>query len=186
MKDGFLISPYQEVFNRTVEEIQQKGPVSLRGHLVNGHFHPFWLGWMGVASIDIEAADKLQIPLDWVVKKAYKLLQDGWPDDQKVQFDRPRNSFQSNVWVKSGKPWGEEWCKEMVVKNMLYIDQLGLSLVDWEKVVEAMPNLDEITLDLKRDSYEPEVKIIRIKRKRLKEYLAALQTEPSTPAPSRF
>lgn len=151
-----LSSLYSKSLAREVVDMQLRGEKAgpaLRGHIVNVHFSPDALAWLGVARFDIDLAKRMGMPLDWVVKKGIELLENGWDDPNGDLGRIPGVSFV--VYRNSGLPWGEDWCKSMIVKNLIYIEQLGTARVDWDRVVAAVPNARSIALDIDRDSFDP-------------------------------
>ena len=148
---------YQEALEAGVVHMYIKGEKagpSLRGHIVKQHFSPYVLAWFGVARFDIDLAKRANIPLDWVVKKGIDRLENGWPE-VKPDFFAQTPRFDNDALMISDMPWGEYWCKTMIVKNLMYIDQSGTAKVDWDKVVAAFAGASAVTLDINRDSVEP-------------------------------
>lgn len=135
----------------------EEGPAQLRGHIVNQHYNPQVLAWFGVARFDIDLAQRMNIPLDWVVKKGIERLELGWKDPEGFLTREPNPGY-ARVYGRLGLPWGEDWCKLMVVKNLIYIDQSGMGRVDWARVSGAVPAYRSVTLDIRRDSSDPFLK----------------------------
>jgi len=155
---------YYKELNEAARKFVKNGdtPAGLRGHIVNKHFDPRVLGWFGVARFDIDLAKKLHIPLDWVVKKAYDRIEIGWPAEQASELQRyliknPKTDVYAR-YAQLGIRFDEDWCKAMVIRNLRYIELLGLSPVDWNRVTRAVPSSRGITLDLARDSFDPFMK----------------------------
>ena len=126
-----------------------KGPAQLRGHIVNQHLV---LPWFGVAKFDIDLANRMDISLDWVVRKGIESLEQGWKQPKGIFAGEPNGA--DDVYRRLGLPWNEDWCKLMVVKNLIYIAQSGQSKIDWNRVKNAVPGASTIRLDIHRDSYD--------------------------------
>lgn len=122
-------------------------PASLRGHIVNDHFSPSIVSLIGVARYDIELARFREIPLDWVARKAYEILE----EDEFTAFQR----FPKIPW-RTGRhffQWGDITSyRTMIVKNLIFIEELGLAPVDWDKVEVAFTDARSVTLDIEMDS----------------------------------
>lgn len=131
-------------------------PASLRGHIVKAHFNPAIIADLGVARYDIDLAAYRGFKLDWVVKQAYKRLEES-PEMTERRF--VASSLLWGVRLRPGKDryfeYGDmEGYKKMLVKTLRHIDEQGLASVDWNRVALSVANLEEITLDIDRDSIE--------------------------------
>ena len=133
---------------------QEKG---LRGHIANTHFSPLILPWYGVARFDIDLAKLLNIRLEWVVAKGMQYLETGWPEYQQ-NFDELIlcNPNKRVVFDRTQEDWNTDWCKKMVYKNLLYIEQSGTANFDRSGIYRKHPHLEGITLDMSRDSFDPD------------------------------
>lgn len=128
-------------------------PASLRGHIVNAHFSPDIAALLGVARYDIELALYRGIQLDWVVRKAYERLE----EDEATTHQRfVPDTKDSDFWEGSTRlffQFGDiRAYREMIVKNLIYIEELRRASVDWVRVNAALPEADSVTLVLFRDS----------------------------------
>ena len=155
-----MIEQYSLAYTNSVEDAirgmqlrGENGPAQLRGHIVNQHFDPRVLSWFGVARFDIDLAQCMGIPLDWVIKKGIERLEHGWADKD-GHLMKPPGNVSSQVYNRLDLPWGEDWCKLMVVKNLIYIDQSGMGSIDWDRVYKAVPTARSIKLDIRRDSFD--------------------------------
>jgi len=127
-------------------------PPSLRGHIVNTHLSALFLDWSGVARYDIELAMYREIPLDWVVEKAYQ------------KIERPDEDIQTEIneeVLNIKKPSEQvhyihnlEDYKTMIVKNLIYIEQLGRAPIDWDRVNASFPQASNVKLDIDKDTKE--------------------------------
>jgi hypothetical protein len=148
---------YQHALEEAAIILEAKGEAglpSLRGHIVNGHFSPGVLAWYGVARFDIDLAKLMEIPLTWVVKGGVKILEQGWKSEYRIDFESLPDKHSSTVFRRFSQPWGPKWCREMIVRNFLYIEQQQLAEIDWVRVQQAVPNAHSLTLNLGHDSYD--------------------------------
>lgn len=131
---------------------------SLRGHIYNQHFTPLLLATQGVARFDIEFAYHNNWNLDSVIKRAYEKLQQS--DESIVELidnDRKRTDFSMKLHVGTMPDnFDADAYKTMIVKHLKYIEHLYASKadckIDWQLVRECVSWLDEICLDINRDS----------------------------------
>lgn len=129
-------------------------PPSLRGHIVNQHLSPAGLAAFGVARYDIELSYFLQVPLDWVVKKAFQQLEES-DSDVRVRLRNDASRFQvahEGGFRELYDYWSIPGYKTMLVRDLMYIEKLGLARIDWPRALATVP-LDHqpVTLDLERD-----------------------------------
>lgn len=128
---------------------------SLRGHIVNAHFDPDILARLGIPRFDIELAQFRGFDLNWVAKKVYERLEE--PTKTTAIRFRLLRKFH-NTCVDGRDPYfafGDvAGYRRMLVRSLMYIEQLGLAPINWDRVRQAVPALDEINLDLERDSSE--------------------------------
>lgn len=120
-------------------------PASLRGHIANAHFQARTLRSLGIARWDIEIAQYRGIPLDWVVKKAYEKLERTDADIQEEIDLHSKDSGVTGEFTVTGY-------KTVLVKNLRFIEQVGLAKIDWERVERAFPGAFHITVDPETDS----------------------------------
>jgi len=130
------------------------GP-NLRGHIAKQHFSPGILAWMGVAKFDLELAALKGLNMDWAVKKAYERLENGWAGHE-AEFQKPRTVKMNSVFNRDSLPWDENWPKIFLVKNLKYIEQLNLSVIDWDRVTKIIALTDETILDIEKDAHDPD------------------------------
>jgi hypothetical protein len=134
-------------------------PESLRGHIAKTHLRlPRVISDLGVARWDIELAAYRGIPLDWVVKKAYQYLEE---DDETIRqkifagnprcLPLPEDSVFRRLDLDDKSP---SLYRVYVVKNLIYVDQLGLASVDWDRVELAVVGARQVDLDIEKDSRE--------------------------------
>jgi hypothetical protein len=134
-------------------------PHQLRGHIANTHLSPAVAASYGVARFDIEVAAYRDIPLDWVVKKAYRFLEE---DDRTIifkMFEGRADYITAMFGEKSGPKynyWSIPGYKGMIVKNLLYIEMLNRAEVDWQRVIRAFPEAMDVTLEV--SDLDPEEK----------------------------
>lgn len=126
----------------------------IRGHIVNLHFEPAILGYIGVPHLDVNLAALFGERLDWVVRKSHELLKDGWKDRNGFLNQGPVPGY-SHAFNNSGEPWGEDWCKARVVKTLRMIDNWDLAKVNWQRIEQVYPPAESITYDPQLDAYEP-------------------------------
>lgn len=115
-------------------------PSSLRGHIVNEHLNPTGLFLSGVPIWDIGLAAYRGIDLGWVVKKIYQKLEQG---DTSIRRELDAHNFNYPLFDYS----------EMLVKTLLYIQQLNTAEVDWERVYTSYPLAPNIQLNIEKDSF---------------------------------
>ena len=116
-------------------------PESLRGHIVTAHLRPDVLTVLGVPAYDIGVAEHRGIPLDWVVKRAISIIA---TTDEEVE--------DSVYGVVSRDAVPIEVYREMLVKTVRYIDDVGLADVPWDEVTALYPEAATIAVDLRVDS----------------------------------
>jgi hypothetical protein len=158
MTEYYYPIKYAKSMGFAIEDMREKGdkgPASLRGHIVNDHFSPAVLPYFGVARFDTVLAAKLDIDLTWAVKEGMLKLEGLWPNGIAEDFQNPPASRHDRIFKRLGLPWGEDWCKMMIVKNFLYFERLRRAAIDWDRVVAAVPDARSITLDIERDSFDP-------------------------------
>ncbi len=110
------------------------GP-SLRGHIVNGHFHPRALFAHGIPLLDIQIARERDFTLEWVISKAVELLL--VPDDV----------LKTEAWEVQ-----PELYRLGLIKTMRVIDDFGLATAPWENLEATFPGAAEVAVDLARDA----------------------------------
>lgn len=145
-EDNNMLFPPQ---NSPWNESTCTGP-QLRGHIVNAHFLPVVLADLGVPRYDIELSESRGFNLEWVAKKAYERLEEP-PQTTAARFSSDEYWKRRNLYFAFGDIDGY---RIMIVRSLLYIDQLGLAQVNWDRVKQVVPNVTEINLDLDRDSTE--------------------------------
>lgn len=118
---------------------------SLRRHIYDLHFLPDLAIFDGVARYDIEVACYRGIDLSNVVEKAYGRIE---MEDKDIYLAISRNSCLIDEYAAEAATR----YRTAIVKNLKYIELLGLAKVNWERVRTTVPNTDNIELNLERDS----------------------------------
>ena len=137
--NNFLNNPFEEE-NRW----STPPPHSLLEHIVGLHLSPGLMRMWGIARYDIEKCKELSIPVVWMVERIYEKLEK--PDsDIQAEIDKAR---------LHGKFTFDDY-RATLVKNLIYIEQLGLAYVDWFRVRKAFKDAFSIQLDLRRDDRDP-------------------------------
>lgn len=139
--DMVPIKPLDEL-----EEEMTCSPTSLRGHIGNRHFIVGLCAYYGMARYDVEIAAYRGIPLDWVVKKAYENLE---RDDADIQHDIDSDA---RVWIRQVRNFTVEHYRIIAVQTLKYMEQFGLTSIDWIRVEKSLPGASEVQFDLERDS----------------------------------
>lgn len=142
---------------KSPKNINAKAGPSLRGHIVSTHLLPDVLAWMGVAEFDLRLLRLMEEPGDWIVKKIYETLEQGWQDRAEA-FDRPRQLTNPGVFKNLALPWNENWANMLLAKQLLFIERLELAQVDWDRVIAKVPSAEGLTLNLAVDAYDPLVR----------------------------
>ena len=122
------------------DDWQSCSPASLRGHIANAHFQARTLADIGVARYDIEVASYRKIDLTWVVRKAYEKLE---REDKDILTEIEEHEVAKKLTV--------DCYREMLIKNLKYIEQLDLAKVDWERVERSYTGASTVELDIERD-----------------------------------
>lgn len=161
---GHYQPSYQAQLREEAEKIRKegkKGSESLQSHIYEAHFDPFIIYLLGIARFDIDLAHLLGFRLNSVVEAGYTRLEKGWPNyDFKPETAQKFESI--SVFAKQGIRWTEQNCQVFIVKNLRYIQQLGLGQVDWDRIRRSTPNADNISLDIDRDANDPAIPKQRI------------------------
>ena len=118
-------------------------PSSLRGHIVNEHLNPTALFFSGVPIWDIGLAAYRGIDLGWVVKKIYGKLEQG---DTSIKAELAAHNLH----------YDPDEYREMLVKTLLYIQQLHTAEVDWERVHASYSLAPNVHLNIEEDLYMDE------------------------------
>lgn len=151
---------YERLMVGAIMETERRGPASLRRHIANKHFNPDILAWFGVARVDIDVAKRLGINLDWSVERGVQRLEEGWEHLEKDFFKRDMDPYVYRVYGRTGLGMDKiEWSKIMLVKNLIHIEDSNLATVDWARVEAIVPNAKSLTVDLVRDSFDPDVEL---------------------------
>ena len=143
-----------ESAKRDLSVLGGAGSAKLSEHIAQAHLALYVLPWYGVARFDIDLAEKMNAPLDGVIEYGVQRLKTGWRNNWERESEPGYQFFA--VYRRLGLPWNEDWCKLMVVKNMLYVEQKKLAVVDWAEVRAIYPAAAGVSLDIKRDSFDPE------------------------------
>lgn len=140
------------------------GP-SLRSHLVHVHFHdPCAVIADGVARWDIELAAYRGLDLKWAVGKIYDFLER--PDDEiELQASHSGNLDAYNL--KERPPITALEYRIGLVRNLLFMEQLGMADIDWKRVTRSLTSARsvELNLDGASESFFKEKRIPHVLRK---------------------
>jgi len=120
---------------------------SLRGHIVKGHLNVLALYSLGIAKYDIDVAKRRGFDLDWVTLKIYEKLE---RSDQSIKDDIERLLYG----VTDFSPTDY---RKVLVKNLKYIEDSQISVIDWNRVEKSFPNARQVTYDLLKDVGDQEV-----------------------------
>jgi len=142
---GYGTSPLTDKFHPDAWRFCTSG--SLRGHIINAHFKAMTLSSIGVAAYDIEIASVRQMDLTKVVEAAYERL-----DRTDHEIQNEINDQHEDKIHKSLKDFTVDNYRTVLVKNLKYIEQLGLAEVDWGMVERSVPNARSVELDLETDT----------------------------------
>jgi len=156
------LAKHKDSFHFTIEDAArdlktegEEGPAKLVRHILNRHSDPDTFAKIGLPDFDMRVASLVGIPLDEVVEEYCQRLERGWGDD-KNDFKTSLPRWKYEVFSRFGCEWNERWFDEMLVKGLLRIQELGLGKINWPRVEAAFPGARDITLDIKRDSYDPQ------------------------------
>lgn len=120
---------------------------SLRGHIVKGHLNAMALYSLGIAKYDIDVAKRRGFDLDWVTLQIYERLE---RTDQSINDDIERLLF--------GVPdFSAADYRLVLVKNLKYIEDRQVSVIDWQRVEKSFPNARHVTYDFSKDVGDQEV-----------------------------
>ena len=144
---------YQQI-DSDEKRIKKEGQLAIAGfitHIRVTHFYPAILGWLGVPIYDLNLLKNMDLPTNSIVGSVYEKLENGWPGGG-TSFDK--NPSPPSVFGNLNLPWNEDWCKFMLVKTLIYIEQLRLAEINWGRVTTAVPSAKTLDFDPTRDCYD--------------------------------
>lgn len=145
--DQSLLGTEYNTFKSKFEDWKSCEPASLRGHIVSAHFQARTLESLGVARHDIEIAKYRWINLSWVCKKAYEKLERTDEDIlQEIQDHKCKPEF------------GVYNYREILVKNLKFIEQCRLATIDWDRVLRSFPDANSVILNIDNDTRDSSFK----------------------------
>lgn len=160
---GSTVSNSPEVSNKTYPDSLRLEmgctAVGLTKHIIGKHLlSPAILAGYGVAKYDIEIACVRMFSLSEVVLAAYQILEES-DDELRARVEKERTIYlglcrsYETAFQKLGLDYRDlNAHKTIIIKNLKYIEQLGLAEINWRRVIGAVPDGLSITLDLDRDT----------------------------------
>ncbi|HUB92471.1 MAG TPA: hypothetical protein VL945_00775, partial [Candidatus Saccharimonadales bacterium] len=115
---------------------------SLMGHILNGHLKPIDLCiGDGVPRFDIEIAAYRKMRPLWIIEKIYESIENA---ESLCNEALERDYFDTRL--------NPERYKAMLVKTLLYMQEMGLTKIDWSMLISIFDRAQDIKLDINKDS----------------------------------